>query len=146
MLLPSRFQGEICVEKKFALTMSQNVPSFFFYCYAGCIWRGVGGIPSWLCLSCVCQCVMCPSTAWCLCACVLMPMYPVSSHRISTALLSIPCVSHKWSINMSRMCILNASVCQTLSLCKGLNRKHKMIFQALSPIFPSRINTCIWST
>lgn len=72
MLLPSRLQGEICVEKMFALALPQNLPSFFYY-YAGCIWKGVGdGIPSWLCLSCVSVCDVflhsCTQVLVCLCA------------------------------------------------------------------------------
>lgn len=45
------------MEKMFALAMPQNVPNFFYY-YAGCIWKGVGGIPLWLCLSCVSVCAV----------------------------------------------------------------------------------------
>lgn len=86
------------MEKMLALAMPQNVPRFF-YNYAGCIWKGVGGIPSWLCLSCVTACDVCLHSF------TLVLVRLSQATGLSTALLSIPCVSHKWSINMSRMCI-----------------------------------------
>lgn len=74
MLLPSRLQGEICVEKVFAFAVPQNITSSF-YCYAGCIWRGVGGIPSWLCRSrvSVCDVFLHSCLLVCLCAHTCVP-------------------------------------------------------------------------
>lgn len=63
-VIPARHDCPLGFEERFVwrkclLLQCLRMHQVFFFCYhAGCIWKGVGGIPSWLCLSRVSVCEM----------------------------------------------------------------------------------------